>query len=243
VQEYFLQIRPIDECTAADGTLLGHMLMDAARKAKRNRRAKAIATFVSRTAMLREAPLAHLGIVLQSIICKESRASMISVAPLAGDVGTQDPALLSAADAGKIADGISSIRRSHTVLAKVVAEVFTQYVVLRATAQQCAWFQTMLVALLERQMNVLMVETVDSNARRRRWQALVAGCQGLARRLRCCCVPANQDEESAQAPVVAVAAKGPAVAASAPTSDFSAGRPNYAALKLPVSAPLQLPAR
>ena len=55
LQEYFAQIRPIEDCGSHDGTLIGHMLMNAALKATRRHRAAAVATFILRTEMLRPA--------------------------------------------------------------------------------------------------------------------------------------------------------------------------------------------
>ena len=62
LQEYFQQIRPIGECTALDGTRIGHMLIHAALDVKKARRGEAVATFISRTEMLRNAPAANLGL-------------------------------------------------------------------------------------------------------------------------------------------------------------------------------------
>ena len=64
LQKYFAQIRPIEECTAEDGRLIGDMLATKALRAPKRRRVQAIANFVSQTAMLREAPWAHLGTLL-----------------------------------------------------------------------------------------------------------------------------------------------------------------------------------
>jgi hypothetical protein len=133
LQGYFAQIRPIDDCTAKDGAFIGHMMMNAALKASKARRAEVVAAFISRTAMLREAPLANLHAILQSMICKDGHNLMAS------NVATQDLAQLTMADARTIGDGITAIRRSHMVPAKAVAEVLAKYAVLQATAHQCAW--------------------------------------------------------------------------------------------------------
>jgi hypothetical protein len=53
--------------------------------------------------MLRQAPVANLATMLQSMISNETHNI------LAGDVATQDPAQLTAADAETIGDGITSI--------------------------------------------------------------------------------------------------------------------------------------
>jgi hypothetical protein len=150
LQEYFAQIRPIDDCTAIDGAFIGHMLMDAALRASKRRRAAAVATFISRTEMLREAPLAHLDTLLQSTICTSS------LRVLAGAVATQDPAQLAAAEADIIGKGIRSIVRGHKVPARAVAELLEKYPVLCATAQQLPWFEPMLTATIARRMAVSM---------------------------------------------------------------------------------------
>ncbi len=138
LQEYFQQIRPIDECTALDGVFIGHMLMNAALSVKKARRAEVAATFILRTEMLRDAPAANLGPLLRSLVCNESHDL------LAGDVATQDPAQLTAADACTIADGITTMRRGHVSTANAVAEVLDKYHALRTMAEQCVWFEPML---------------------------------------------------------------------------------------------------
>jgi hypothetical protein len=138
IQQYFLQIRRIDECTAQDGAFIGHMLMNAALSVKKARRAEVAATFISRTEMLRDAPAANLGPLLRSLVCCESHDL------LAGDVATQDPAQLTAVDACTIANGITAICRGHVSTANAVAEVLDKYRVIRTMAEQCVWFEPML---------------------------------------------------------------------------------------------------
>jgi hypothetical protein len=146
LQTYFAQIRPIGDCTAEDGEFIGHMLMDAALQAAKAKRAEAVAAFVSHTAMLREAPVANLATMLQSMISNEGHSI------LASDVATQDPAQLTAADVQTIGDGITSIRRVHFAPTKAVQEAFAQYPVLRVMAQQCPWFEPMLAVIISRLM-------------------------------------------------------------------------------------------
>jgi hypothetical protein len=202
LQEYFLQIRPIGECTAEDGRFLGHMLMNAALKAKKPQRAKIVATFISRTAMLREASLANLDILLKSIICKESYEDGLD-----RDVKTQDPEHVTSADAETIGDRITAIRHSHTVPAKAVAEALAKYAVLRAMAQRCEWFEPMLLVILLRQMAVLMVKTsVTPGGSSKFRRGMVAAYQWLTV---CPCRASrssNPDEEIAAASVASEAA-------------------------------------
>jgi hypothetical protein len=138
LQEYFLQIRRIDECTAHDGAFIGHLLMNAVLGAKKARRAEVAATFILRTGMLRDAPAANLGPLLRLLVCNESHDL------LAGDVATQDPAQLTVADARTIAKGIATIRRGHVSTANAVAEVLDKYRVMRTMVDQCVWFEPML---------------------------------------------------------------------------------------------------
>ena len=130
LQEYFLQIRRIDECTAQDGAFIGHMLMNAALSVKKARRAEVAATFILRTEMLRDAPAANLDVLLRLLVCNESHDL------LAGDVATQDPAQLTAADARTIANGITTIRRGHVSRANAFGEVLEKYHVIRAMVEQ-----------------------------------------------------------------------------------------------------------
>ena len=132
--------------------------MNAALKPKKPRRREAVAVFISHTAMLREAPLANLTVILSSVVCKES-----GLYTLPGDVPTDDPSRLTAVDAETIGEAISLIRRSHSVPEKAVGAVLSKYTVLRTTARQCAWFEPFLVAVLSRQMSVLTVKTSVSS--------------------------------------------------------------------------------
>jgi uncharacterized membrane protein YhdT len=124
------------------------MLVDAALKVSRSNRAAAVATFMSHTSMLREAPLANLATVLRSMICSGNKDV------LARDVAIEDPAQLTVQDAAAIGDGISSIRRGHMAPGSALAEILTMYPALRATARQSAWFEPMLEAMLIRRMAV-----------------------------------------------------------------------------------------
>ena len=138
IQVYFAQIQPVSACTADDGRLAGHLLMHAAHRAKKAQRKQAIATDVRRMEMLRHAPLANISTLLQWLISKETHRL------LAGNVGTRDPAQLTAADAATIGEGITLIRRGHMVPERALLEIFSTYPVLRETAERCVWFESML---------------------------------------------------------------------------------------------------
>jgi hypothetical protein len=105
--------------------------------------------------MLRDAPAANLGSLLRALVCNKSNNLLV------GDVATQDPAQLTAADAVAIADGITTIRRAHVAPANAVAEVLDKYHALRTMAQQCVWFEPMLAAVLL----LLMAASVETKLR------------------------------------------------------------------------------
>jgi hypothetical protein len=120
--------------------------MDVALSATKARRKRSVATDILRTEMLRHAPLANIGTMLQCFACKEARRLF------PGSVETQDPAQLTAAEAATIGEGITVIRLGHMVPERALAEIFHTYPVLRATADQCVWFEPMLRVMLVRQM-------------------------------------------------------------------------------------------
>ena len=60
LQTDFLQLQPPMSATAADGAILGHLLMDLVETTKPSEQATAIRMFVERTAVLRECGFAHL---------------------------------------------------------------------------------------------------------------------------------------------------------------------------------------
>ena len=67
MQTYFLQIKPLAECAAQDGVLLGHLLANVAEKASSQDRASAITTFVLRTAILRECGFVSLDAMIAAL--------------------------------------------------------------------------------------------------------------------------------------------------------------------------------
>jgi hypothetical protein len=72
-QRYFQQLRPLSECDAEDGRMLGHMLVDLV-ESKPNDLAHAIRTFVNCTAMLRECSFCHIGAMLVRLLNADAPA-------------------------------------------------------------------------------------------------------------------------------------------------------------------------
>ena len=80
LHRYFQHVRPLAECDAKDGLVVGHLLMDLVASSPEDL-AHAIRTFVNRTAMLRDCSFRHIGSMLvaainkPSTICLEQMAS------------------------------------------------------------------------------------------------------------------------------------------------------------------------
>ncbi len=64
LQTYFMHVMPPLSFTAADGTFLGHLIVDTAEAAKKPERASAVRTFVECTAILRESGVGCLDALL-----------------------------------------------------------------------------------------------------------------------------------------------------------------------------------
>jgi len=99
---------PPPSCTAADGTLLGHLIVDTAEAAEKPERASAVRTFVERTATLRESGVG----CLDALAHRQpwARAAM-TVLPQA--VETSTPGALTVQRQRRLAVGFDAIIRSQ----------------------------------------------------------------------------------------------------------------------------------
>ena len=142
LQSYFQHVRPLSECDAEDGQLVGRLLIDLVDSKPKNL-AQAIRTFANRTVMLRECCLNHIGVMLTHLLSAEPQdhsddaAAITAVSP--STVTEQQAAAIGSAIA-------SSVRRSH-VPARAVQKVVRSIAVLRAMKSGYAWFDPMLEVL------------------------------------------------------------------------------------------------
>ena len=141
LQSYFQHVRPLSECDAEDGQLVGRLLIDLVNSTPKEL-AHAIRTFTSRTAMLRECGFHHIGTMLASLLNAERQGDR-SDAPITA----LSPSTVTEQQAAAIGSAIaSSIRRSH-VPARAVQKVVKSIAVLRAMKSGYAWFNPMLEVL------------------------------------------------------------------------------------------------
>jgi hypothetical protein len=160
LQTYFVQMTPPSECTAADGTCIGHMIADVAQAAKTFNRAAAIRTFIMRSSVLRECGFASFDELIIAIFLRHSFrkqvAAMIGVwklnSRLAQAVESIDPAMLTVAEAETIGIGFDRIIVTSATPNEAVDELLLKYPALGVTAQQQMWFRPMLEAIAKRRM-------------------------------------------------------------------------------------------
>jgi hypothetical protein len=144
LQTYFTHVMPPPSCTAADGTLLGHLIMDTAGAAKKPERASAVATFVERTAILRESGVA----CLDALVIAALGASGYDVRPKA--VATPAPGALTVAEATTIGRGFDAIIRVSATPSDAVDELLRKYPAVLVAAQQHIWLRPMLKTIAKR---------------------------------------------------------------------------------------------
>ena len=160
VQTYFLHLKQLSECTAADGVLLGHLLVDAAQSRKRTReKASAITMFVRRTSMLREIEFASFDGMLIAIFTRSKRRQLaLGVglgrfgAVFAQSVLTTDPAALNVEEAATIGRGLEAIVRISATPADAVDEVLLKYPALGVMVHRHVWFRPMLETIAKRRV-------------------------------------------------------------------------------------------
>jgi hypothetical protein len=147
-QRYFQQVRPLSECDADDGRVVGHMLMDLVEEKPKDP-AHAIQTFVNRTAMLRECGFRHIGAMLVRLLNTDSQGGpddATAIVVLSPSVATEEQA---SALGSAIA---SSACRSHATALKQVVQSHT---VLRAMKSGYGWFVPMLEVIATRKAAAL----------------------------------------------------------------------------------------
>jgi hypothetical protein len=142
-QRYFQQLRPLSECDAEDGRILGHMLVDLV-KNKPKDLAHAIRTFVNRTAMLRECSFCHIGAMLVRLLSADAQAGPDDDAAIV----TSSPSTATERQASAIGSAIAlSVHRSESQATALLQAVDLDPV-LRTTKSQYLWFVPMLEVLL-----------------------------------------------------------------------------------------------
>jgi hypothetical protein len=146
LQTYFTHVMPPPSCTAADGTLLGHLIVDTAGAAKKPERASAVATFVARTAILRESGVASLGALVTAILGQSGHDV------LAQAVATTTPGALTVAEATTIGRGFDAIIRVSATPSDAVDELLQTYPAVDVAAQQHIWLRPMLETIAKRRL-------------------------------------------------------------------------------------------
>jgi hypothetical protein len=157
LQLYFQQIRPMANCSAEDGKVVGHMLHDLV-KGKPKDLPHLIRELVNRTAMLRGCGFAHIGDMLARLLSAHLQAG-VQAGPEEGTTATQsapvptaavglDPSSLTKEQAIAIGTAIVFSFREHDVPAAGLKRVVKSHASLRAMESKCAWFVPMLEVIL-----------------------------------------------------------------------------------------------
>jgi hypothetical protein len=144
LQTYFTHVMPPPSCTAADGTLLGHLIVDTAEAAKKPERALAVRMFVERTGTLRESGVGCLDALLTASL----GASGHDVLPQT--VAATTPGALTLAEATAIGRGFDAIIRVSATPSDAVDELLRKYAAVDVAAQQHIWLRPMLETIAKR---------------------------------------------------------------------------------------------
>ena len=152
VQRYFQQIRPIAQCDAEDGRVVGHMLHDLV-SSKPKDLPRAIREFAHRTAMLRECGLAHIGDMLARLLSADVRGkpdgtSAIPSAPVPTTAVGLDPSSLTEEQAIAIGAAIVLSVHEADMPATGLKRVVKSYAVLRAMKSKYVWFAPLLETIM-----------------------------------------------------------------------------------------------
>ncbi len=157
LQAYFLQVQSPMRATAADGAILGHLLMDLVETTKLPERAVAIRMFVERTAVLRECGFAHLDAFIGGIFEERllftlglgfRKFKTVSVP----EVMATDPTSMTAGGAALMGKGLESIVRLSSTPAEAIDELIGKYPALKVMADRHVWFRPLLETIAKRRL-------------------------------------------------------------------------------------------
>jgi hypothetical protein len=141
-QAYFQQIRLADQCDAADGRVVGHMLIELAQSPPKDVD-RAIRQFVDRTAMLRESGFRHIGAMLAQLLRADTQGNPDEDAPITA----LNPSALTEKQASAIGSAIAQSKRRSHVPATALRTVVESCAVLCTMQSRYAWFVPMLEVL------------------------------------------------------------------------------------------------
>jgi hypothetical protein len=166
-QRYFQHIRPLSECDAEDGRVVGHLLAVLVEGNPKDL-AHAVRTFVNRTAMLRECSFCHIGAMLVHMLAAaDAQGSSNQAAIVAAD-----PASVTEKQAMALGIAIASSVQQYHMPGTALHRVVTSHAALRAMKSRYVWFVPMLEVLTARK------STPSTETRRstviRRFSAIIA---------------------------------------------------------------------
>ena len=152
LQRYFQQIRPLAQCDAGDGRVVGQLLVDLASNKPKDL-ARAIREFVDRTAMLRDCGFAHIGDMLAQLLSADVQGrpddtTVIQSTPVMTTAIGLEPSSLTEKQAVAVGGAIASCVRQAQALAAGLKMVTKSHAVLQAMKSEYAWFMPMLEAIM-----------------------------------------------------------------------------------------------
>ena len=204
---YFQQIRPMANCSAEDGKVVGHMLHDLVRRKPKDL-PHAIRELVNRTAMLRGCGFAHIGDMLARLLSAHLQAG-VQAGPEEGTTATPsapvptaavglDPSSLTKEQAIAIGTAIVLSVHERDAPAAGLKRVVKSHAALRAMESEYAWFVPMLEVILASKAAEPRRSTYLMKRLRSRIQSVVASKEASN--------ADGADEESNFSPVVRLGA-------------------------------------
>lgn len=153
MQLYFQQLRKLNECTAEDGRLVGHQLMDLVDSKPRDV-AKAIRAFALHSAMLRDCGFRNIGFLLVALATSRDHhgpqngsvtLSQCDPGPHASEDGP-----IASDDAGTVTPEQAARLGRLLASPKALGKVVRSFAVLSHMKARCDWFIPMIEAIAER---------------------------------------------------------------------------------------------
>ena len=147
LQQYFQAVKPLAQCDAQDGRVVGHLLTDLVGKVPKKDLPHEIRQFANRTAMLRESGCRWMGDMLVAMLAANAQNDSEHLPSASAKLAVTDRASVSHEQAAAIGRMLAATRSAH-MPASAVRQVVHLNAALRTMTNEHAWFGPMLEVLL-----------------------------------------------------------------------------------------------
>ena len=147
LQQYFQAVKPLAQCDAQDGRVVGYLLTDLVGNPTKKDLPHEIRQFANRTAMLRESGCRWMGDMLVAMLAANAQNDSEHLPSTSAKIAATDRASVTQEQATAIGRMLAATRSAH-MPASALRQVVHLNAALRTMTSEYTWFGPMLEVLL-----------------------------------------------------------------------------------------------